>query len=81
MIGYRIEQRRLRHRNRVFHFVTSEPLTDQSRTEAEAFPDVWILMDSGRCHVVMPRVRGRPELEVDHALLEWVERNIEILLS
>ncbi|KPK06795.1 MAG: hypothetical protein AMS20_03975 [Gemmatimonas sp. SG8_28] len=81
MISYRIEQRRLRYRNRVFHFVTSEPLTEATRTAAEAVSAVWVLMDGGRCHEVMSRVSGRPELELDRALLGWVERNIEILTS
>jgi hypothetical protein len=81
VISYRIEQRRLRYRNRVFHFVTSEPLTAESRSALEAFPGVWVLMDRGRCHAVMSRVSGRPGPEVDRALLGWLERNLEVLSS
>ncbi len=78
MISYRIEQRRLQYRNRVFHFVVSEPLTAETRTAGEADPNMWVLMDRGRCHAVMARVSGRPEAELDHALLEWLEHNIAI---
>ena len=81
MISYLIEQRRLQYRNRAFHFVASEPLTAETRTAGEAFPNMWVLMDRGRCHAVMARVTGRPELELDRALLRWVDRNIEILTS
>jgi hypothetical protein len=81
MMSYRIEQRRLRYRNRVFHFVTSEPLTEETRTAVEVFRPVWVLMDGGRCHVVMSRAAGRPELAVDRALREWVECNLELLSS
>lgn len=81
MISYRIEQRRLRYRDRDFCFISFQVLTEEARRSERTAPDTWFLMDNGKRYTVMPQVPGRSDREVDRALLRWVEHNIDVVAA
>ncbi len=76
MSSYKIEQRRLVHRGREFHFVSYEGRTaNQARGEL-ALPPMWYLMSAGKRLAVMPQVSGQEAGVLDQALLRWVEAHV-----
>ena len=71
-----MEQRRLTHRGRVFHFVSYEAVAANERRNLAAIPPMWHLMNAGKRWPVMPHVSGQDPAELDKALLRWVEQEI-----
>lgn len=72
--SYRVEQRHVHYRGRVFHFVSYDGHPANQRRGEQEMPPMWYLMGPGRRWPVMPQVIGQPEREVDQALLAWLEQ-------
>lgn len=74
MSGYVIEQRRVAHKGRDFHFVSYEGEVDKAnKTQG---PSMWYLMASGKRWQVMEQVRGQDAVEIDGKLVQWLDKHI-----
>jgi hypothetical protein len=76
MSSYKVEQRRLVHRGREFHFVSYEARIANERRGEAAVPPMWYLMAAGKRRPVMEQVVGQDAGEVDRELLRWIEEHI-----
>ena len=65
--SYRVEQRQLTFRGRVFHFVSYEK---------DASTAAWFLMNAGTRWEVAPQIPGEEPAKVDQRLSAWLEKNI-----
>jgi hypothetical protein len=74
--SYKIEQRRLSHRGREFHFVSYEAQAANERRGEPAVPPMWYLMNEGKRRPVLPQVAGQPEIELEGALLQWLDEQV-----
>ena len=72
MSTHKVEQRRLIHHGREFHFVSYEGKPANLPRGEAAIAPMWYLMSAGKRHPVMPYQLGQPVTEVDQGLLEWV---------
>jgi hypothetical protein len=73
---HKVEQRRLTHRGRVFHFVAYEGVPANERRGQPAVPPMWHLMNEGKRRPVMLHLLGQELADLDAALLQWVEQTI-----
>lgn len=69
-----MEQRRVIHKGRDFHFVSYEGAVDKA-TKSQG-PAMWYLMSSGKRWQVMEQQRGQDVAELDGMLVKWLEKNI-----
>ena len=76
MSSYKNEQRRLSHRGREFHFVSYEAQAANERRGEPAIPPMWYLMNEGKRRRVVPHVPGQTLVELDDALLQWVDEQV-----
>ena len=76
MSSHKVEQRRLSHRGREFHFVSYEAQVANERRGQPAIPAMWYLMNEGKRRPVMEQVPGMAIEDLDRALLAWVEAEI-----
>lgn len=76
MSSYKVEQRRLHYRGREFHFVSYEAQVANERRGVAAAPPMWYLMNEGKRRPVLPHVPGQELVELDGALLRWVDEQI-----
>ncbi|MGQ0640669.1 MAG: hypothetical protein ACT4P6_07845 [Gemmatimonadaceae bacterium] len=76
MSPHKVEQRRLTHRGRVFHFVAYEGVPANERRGQLAVPPMWHLMNEGSRRPVMEHLLGQELADLDAALLHWVEETI-----
>jgi hypothetical protein len=74
--SYKVEQRRLKHRGREFHFVSYEAQVANERRGVSASPPMWYLMNEGKRRPVLPHVPGQELVELDGALLRWVDEQV-----
>lgn len=71
-----VEQRRLQHRGRQFHFVAYDrPRTKTTRPRPAATP-AWWLMSAGRRWEVMPFESGRDPADLDRAFTAWLDTHV-----
>jgi hypothetical protein len=75
MSVYKVEQHRVTHRGRDFHFVSYEPRPADQRRGVPAVPAMWYLMQEGKRWPVMPQEPGLPLEAVERALRAWLETN------
>ncbi len=68
--SYRVEQRQITYRGRVFHFVSYEGPPPASRA-------TWFLMSAGTRWEVGPQVAGEDPEALDQRLLAWVKQTID----
>jgi hypothetical protein len=73
---HKIEQRRLMHHGREFHFVSYEGHVANERRGETEMPAMWYLMNEGKRRPVLPHVAGQELEELDRALLRWVDDQI-----
>lgn len=73
---HKVEQRRLSHRGREFHFVSYDAQIANERRGVEAVPPMWYLMNEGKRRPVLPHVPGQELMELDDALLRWVDEQV-----
>ena len=76
MSAYKIEQTRLVHRGREFHFVSYEGVLANPSKSVPAAPAGWYLMQSGKRISVMPQVLDQSPEAVDESLIKWLDRNV-----
>lgn len=76
MSKYAVEQRRLTHRGREFHFVSYEGQPANPRRSQPATEAAWWLMSAGKRWEVMPYRSGQADQEVDRLLTEWLETHV-----
>ena len=76
MSSHKVEQRRLSHRGREFHFVSYEAQVANERRGQPAIPAMWYLMIEGKRRPVLPHVLGQEPIELDGALLRWVDEEV-----
>jgi hypothetical protein len=71
-----MEQRRLIHRGRAFHFVSYDGQPANPARDQPAVPPSWFLMNAGKRWPVMTQVFGQDQLELDRCLAEWLDSNV-----
>ena len=76
MSSYKMEQRRLVHRGREFHFVSYEGHLANPVKEVLAMPPTWFLMQGGKRWPVMPQLRDQQPDEVERGLISWLESHV-----
>jgi predicted esterase len=76
MASYKVEQRRLWHRGRTFHFVSYAGRPANEDRGEPAVTDMWFLMSEGKRHPVIPQVKGQETAELDQALLAWLDEYV-----
>lgn len=76
MSGYKIEQKRLVHRGREFHFVSYEGVLANPSKALPASPPGWYLMQSGKRIPVMPQDRDQAAEDVDEGLIKWLDAHV-----
>ena len=76
MSRHTVQQHRLTHRGREFHFVAYEAQPANPARGDEGAPPTWFLMSSGKRWNVMPIVSDQPEAERDKKLALWLDRNV-----
>jgi hypothetical protein len=74
--SHKVEQRRLSHRGREFHFVSYDAQIANERRGQAAIPAMWYLMIEGKRRPVLPHVPGQELMELDGALLQWVDEQV-----
>jgi hypothetical protein len=74
--SHKVEQRRLSHRGREFHFVSYDAQAANERRGEPAIPPMWYLMNEGKRRPVLPHVPGQELIELDGALLRWVDEQV-----
>jgi hypothetical protein len=72
----RIEQRRLTHRGRQFHFVSYEGLPANPARLQPATGPAWYLMSAGKRWAVMPHEPALESADVDRLLIEWLDTHV-----
>lgn len=76
MSSFKVEQRRITHRGRQFHFVSYDATPANERRGEEAVPAMWYLMNEGKRHqAILLRKEQDPE-ELDRELIDWLGREI-----
>lgn len=73
---HKVEQRRLSHRGREFHFVSYDAQLANERRGVPAIPPMWYLMNEGKRRPVLPHTPGQELVELDGALLRWVDQEV-----
>ena len=68
-----VQQRRLYHRGRTFHFVSYDGVPANPKRAQAATEPAWWLMSGGRRWEVMPFHPGRDEAELDRAFTAWLD--------
>jgi hypothetical protein len=76
MSGYRVEQHRLTHRGRAFHFVSYEGTPGNLAKRLAATAPTWYMMCAGKRWAVMPHSVGQDPAELDRQLVEWLDSNV-----
>ncbi len=76
MSSHKVEQRRLYHRGREFHFVSYDAQIANERRGQAAVPPMWYLMIEGKRRPVLPHTPGQELGELDDALLKWVDEQV-----
>lgn len=74
--NHKVEQRRLHHRGREFHFVSYDAQAANERRGEPAIPSMWYLMNEGKRRPVLLHVPGQELVELDGALLRWVDEQV-----
>jgi hypothetical protein len=72
----RIEQVRLTHRGRQFHFVSYEGQPGNPARQVPATIPAWYLMSSGKRWEAVPHRAGQDQIELEGLLTEWLEAHI-----
>jgi len=73
---YTVEQHRLTHRGREFHFVSYEGQAANEKRKQPAIAPAWFLMNAGRRWEVVPHLPGQNEEELQRMFTDWLETNV-----
>ena len=70
-----VEQHRLTHRGRSFHFVSYEGQPANPKRNVDAVEPSWFLMMAGKRFQVMPHTPGQDEGELTRLFTEWLDEH------
>ncbi len=73
---YKVEQYRLTHQDREFHFVSYDARPANERRGEEAFPQMWFLMNAGRRIPVIPQTLGQDPDELEGMFRSWLDEHV-----
>jgi hypothetical protein len=73
---YKVQQRQIVHRGRVFHFVSYENPRTQAVPDELSSSATWFLMSAGTRWGVRPQIAGEEPEDTDRRLVEWLEERI-----
>lgn len=73
---YKVEQHRLMHHEREFHFVSYDARPANERRGEEELPQMWFLMNAGGRIPVMPQTLGQDADELEQLFHTWLEENV-----
>ena len=73
---YTVEQHRLTHRGREFHFVSYEGQAANPKRKQPAIEPAWFLMNAGKRWEVMPHQPKQESEELDRLFTEWLETHV-----
>ena len=76
MSKHSVEQVHLRHRGRVFHFVSYEGHPEDRKKNLAATDPAWYLMNAGKRWEVMPHQADQEQGERDGLFAVWLERYV-----
>jgi hypothetical protein len=71
-----VEQRRLVHRGREFHFVSYDGLPANAKRAQLATAPAWWLMSGGTRWEVMPFRHGQAPQELDRQFMAWLDAKV-----
>jgi hypothetical protein len=77
MTAYKIDQRHLAHRGRMFHFVSYEGVPANPKRDEAAVAPTWYLMGPGRRWSVMPQQQSQAADDVDRCLIAWLDARLD----
>jgi hypothetical protein len=76
MSAYKVQQRHLPYRGRVFHFVSYEGEPANAAKLKLGTPPAWFYISSGKRWMVMDQVVDLPLAELDKRLGAWLDTNV-----
>jgi hypothetical protein len=76
MSKHTVEQVRLTHRGREFHFVSYEGQLENLKKNQPATDPAWFLMSAGTRWEVMPHQPHQAREELDRLFTAWLERHV-----
>ena len=76
MGSYKVEQHRVKHRDREFHFVSYDARPANERRGEEELPPMWFLMSDANRIPVMPQTPGQDAEELEDLFRTWLEENV-----
>jgi hypothetical protein len=76
MSSYKVEQRRLTHRGREFHFVSYEGQPGNVARQVAATVPTWFLMNGGKRWPVVPHMLGQAPGDLDRLFADWLESHV-----
>ncbi len=76
MSKHDVEQVRLTHRDREFHFVSYQGQPANRKKNQAATDPAWFLISAGRRWEVMPHQPHQEHEERDRLFAAWLERNV-----
>jgi len=71
-----VEQVHLRHRDRIFHFVSYQGQPADHKRNRAAIDPAWFLMTAGKRWEVMPHTPDQAQAERDHLFTAWLEQHV-----
>jgi hypothetical protein len=71
-----VEQVHLRHRDRVFHFVSYQGQPEDRKRNRPAIDPAWFLMTAGKRWEVMPHQPDQEQAERDSLFTAWLEQHV-----
>ena len=73
---YRVEQHRLIHNDREFHFVSYDARPANERRGEEELPKMWFLMNAGRRVPVIPQTPGQDPDALEPIFRAWLDEHV-----
>jgi hypothetical protein len=73
---YTVEQHRISHRGREFHFVSYEGQPANEKRKQPAIAPAWFLMNAGKRWEVAPHEPGQDGDVLERLFTEWLETNV-----
>jgi hypothetical protein len=74
--SFKVEQRRIEHRGRQFHFVSYDAVPANERKGEPAVPAQWYLMSEGKRYQAIPVEKGQNPEDLDRELIRWLGREV-----
>lgn len=73
---YKVEQRRITHRGRDFHFVSYDAQNADPARGLPAMGPMWYLMNEGARWATLPHEIGQDPDALDRQLARWLDTNV-----